>query len=58
MSLAEYEDARDEEGKILLTDDHLRSVVELSRDFKDYLSKLHKGDEEKRALRRYERLDT
>ncbi|KAG6354620.1 hypothetical protein INS49_004638 [Diaporthe citri] len=58
VSLAEYEDERDEEGKILLTDEHLRSVVELSRDFKDYLSKLHKGDEEKRALRRYERLDT
>ncbi|KAI7779314.1 Protein MSP1 [Diaporthe eres] len=58
VSLAEYEDERDEEGKILLTDEHLRSVVELSRDFKEYLSKLHKGDEEKRALRRYERLDT
>lgn len=58
VSLAEYEDDRDEEGKIMLTDEHLRAVVELSKDFKDYLKNLHKADEDKRALRRYERLDT
>lgn len=42
----------------MLTDDHLRAVVELSKDFKDYLKDLHKADEDKRALKRYERLDT
>ncbi|KAJ4410998.1 hypothetical protein N0V82_009102 [Gnomoniopsis sp. IMI 355080] len=57
VSLAEYDDDKDEEGKIMLTDEHLRAVVELSKNFKDYLKDLHKADEDKRALRRYERLD-
>ncbi|KAJ9142057.1 ATPase (AAA) domain protein [Pleurostoma richardsiae] len=57
VSLAEYEAKKDEEGRVVLTDDHLRAVVELSKDFKDYLNNLHKGDEGKRAERRYERLD-
>lgn len=55
--MAEYEDERDEGGKILLTDENLRAVVELSKGFKHYLNDLHKADEDKRALRRYERLD-
>jgi hypothetical protein len=29
--------------------------VELSKDFKDYLQSLHRGDEDKRAERRFER---
>ncbi|KUI53387.1 Protein MSP1 [Cytospora mali] len=58
VSLAEYEDERDDEGKILLTDEHLRSVVRLSKDFKTYLEELHKADEDKRAKKRFERLDT
>ena len=57
VALAEYDAEKDEEGKILLTDTHLRAVVELSRDFKEYLQELHKGDEAKRAARKYERLD-
>jgi hypothetical protein len=36
----------------------LRAVVELSKDFQDYLDQLHKGDESKRAERKKERLDT
>jgi len=58
VALAEYDAEKDEEGKILLTDSHLRAVVELSRDFKDYLNDLHKGDEGKRAERKYDRLDS
>lgn len=42
---------------ILLTDKHLKSVVEMSRDFKVYLDELHAGDEGKRAERRFERLN-
>ncbi|KAM7202928.1 hypothetical protein V8F20_004175 [Naviculisporaceae sp. PSN 640] len=57
VALAEYDAEKDEEGKILVTDTHLKAVVELSRDFKDYLNQLHKGDESKRAERKYERLD-
>ena len=58
MTLAEYDDERDQEGKIIVTDAHLRSVVGLSQDFNHYLDELHKGDESKRAERKYERLDT
>jgi hypothetical protein len=37
---------------------HLRAVVELSRDFKQYLNELHKGDEGKRAERKKDRLNS
>ncbi|KAI0448307.1 P-loop containing nucleoside triphosphate hydrolase protein [Xylaria acuta] len=58
VSLAEYDAEKGEDGKIIITDEHLRAVVELSRDFKTYLNELHKGDEAKRAERKYERLDS
>jgi hypothetical protein len=58
VALAEFDAERDEENKIVLTDNHLRAVVELSRDFKQYLNDLHKGDEAKRAERKYDRLDS
>ncbi|KAK7994263.1 P-loop containing nucleoside triphosphate hydrolase protein [Apiospora marii] len=57
VSLAEYDGEKDREGTILVTDRHLRAVVELSKDFKDYLQELHSADEDKRAQgRRTERL--
>ena len=56
MSLAEYEGEKDEEGVILVTEEHLRAVVELSKDFKDYLEELHLVDEDKRAENRFERV--
>ncbi|KAI0551808.1 P-loop containing nucleoside triphosphate hydrolase protein [Xylaria curta] len=58
VSLAEYDAEKGDDGKIIITDEHLRAVVELSRDFKAYLNELHKGDEAKRAERKYERLDS
>ncbi|KAI1276257.1 P-loop containing nucleoside triphosphate hydrolase protein [Xylaria sp. FL0933] len=58
VSLAEYDAKKGEDGRIMITDEHLRAVVELSRDFKTYLNELHKGDEAKRAERKYERLDS
>lgn len=57
VSLAEYHNEKDSEGKIKLTEAHLKSVVELSKDFKEYLDELHTGDEAKRARVRKERLD-
>jgi len=57
VALAEYDAEKDDEGKILLTDKHLRAVVELSKDFKNYLDALHVGDEAKRAERKRDRLD-
>ncbi|KAK1831670.1 hypothetical protein QBC39DRAFT_350605 [Podospora conica] len=57
VALAEFDAEKDEEGTILITDAHLKAVVELSADFKTYLNDLHRGDEAKRAERKYERLD-
>jgi hypothetical protein len=56
VSLAEYEGEKDEEGVILVTDEHLQAVVELSKGFKDYLNELHTVDEDKRAEQRFERI--
>ncbi|KAI1659699.1 P-loop containing nucleoside triphosphate hydrolase protein [Daldinia decipiens] len=58
VSLAEYDAEKGEDGKIMITDEHLRAVVELSKDFKNYLNELHRGDEGKRAERHFERLDS
>lgn len=58
VALAEHEGKRDKEGTILVTDRHLKSVLALSKDFKNYLTELHEGhDEAMRAQRRKERLD-
>ncbi|KAH9227104.1 hypothetical protein K456DRAFT_1902670 [Colletotrichum gloeosporioides 23] len=58
VALAEYEADKDSEGRIMVKDDHLRAVVELSKDFKGYLNDLHRRDEGKRAEHRHERLDS
>ncbi|KAI6306758.1 hypothetical protein MCOR34_007871 [Pyricularia oryzae] len=58
VALAEFESELDADGRIVVKHDHLRSVVELSRDFKSYLKDLHQGDEAKRALRYSERMDS
>ncbi|KAF3801312.1 hypothetical protein GCG54_00005468 [Colletotrichum gloeosporioides] len=58
VALAEYEADKDSEGRIMVKDDHLRAVVDLSKDFKHYLNDLHKRDEGKRAEQRSERLDS
>jgi hypothetical protein len=49
VALAEYDAEKDDEGKILLNDTHLRSIVDMSRDFKRYLDETHGADEDKRA---------
>ncbi|KAI9883548.1 MAG: hypothetical protein M1823_004690 [Watsoniomyces obsoletus] len=56
VALAEYNEERDEQGIILLKDEHLRQVVEMSSNFKKYLKDLHVGDEDRRAQQRLERL--
>jgi SpoVK/Ycf46/Vps4 family AAA+-type ATPase len=57
VALAEYEDVRDEEGKVVLTDGHLRSIVDMSKSFKSYLDETHGADEEKRAMIERDRFD-
>jgi hypothetical protein len=57
VALAEFDDEKDEEGNILLKDNHLRSIVDMSRDFKRYLDETHGADEEKRAAMLQARYD-
>ncbi|KFY59939.1 hypothetical protein V496_05480 [Pseudogymnoascus sp. VKM F-4515 (FW-2607)] len=49
VALAEYDAETDDEGKILLKDTHLSSIVDLSKGFKKYLDDTHGADEDKRA---------
>ncbi|EQB48870.1 hypothetical protein CGLO_11851 [Colletotrichum gloeosporioides Cg-14] len=58
VALAEFEADKDAEGRIKVKDEHLKAVVELSKDFKNYLNDLHLKDEGKRAEQRHERLDS
>ncbi|KAL8792691.1 MAG: hypothetical protein Q9195_004751 [Heterodermia aff. obscurata] len=57
VALADYEGAKDEEGKILLKDTHIMQIVRMSKEFKTYLQELHQGDESKRAERQRIRFD-
>ncbi|KAH6695531.1 hypothetical protein F5X68DRAFT_163790 [Plectosphaerella plurivora] len=60
VSLAEY-DAKPYPGMedtIQVTEDHFKAVIELSKDFKEYLDELHLKNEEGRAAARHERLDS
>ncbi|KAL2281949.1 hypothetical protein FJTKL_11220 [Diaporthe vaccinii] len=58
VALAEHENKQDKEGTILVTDRHLKSILALSKDFKNYLAELNDGrDEAMRAQVRKERLD-
>lgn len=57
VALAEYESEKDKDGKILVKNKHLKAVVELIADFKNYMYKMHRGDESKRAAERNERYD-
>lgn len=49
MALAEAEKHKDKEGRTLIQKDHLQSTVRMSREFRDYLGKLNKGDLSKKA---------
>lgn len=49
MALAEAQGQKDKEGRVLVKSDHIKATVQMSREFRDYLVKLHKGDLSKRA---------
>ena len=57
VALADFEGAKDEDGKILLKDTHIMQIVRMSKEFKTYLRELHQGDESKRAERQRIRFD-
>lgn len=49
VALAESQGEKDREGRVLIKRDHLKATVQMSKEFKDYLLKLHKQDPGKRA---------
>ncbi|KAI0437534.1 hypothetical protein F4803DRAFT_570718 [Xylaria telfairii] len=57
VALAEKQGLKDKEGRILIKSDHIKATVDMSRDFKNYLAVLHKGDLSKRAALMGTRVD-
>lgn len=51
VALADFGGEKDEEGRILLKDDHVQQNVHMSKEFKAYLNDLQWGDEAKRAYK-------
>lgn len=49
VALAEAQGQKDAKGLILIKPDHLKASVHMSAEFKDYLEKLHKQTQAKRA---------
>ncbi|KAI0186130.1 hypothetical protein EV127DRAFT_187542 [Xylaria flabelliformis] len=58
VALAEKQGIKDKEGRILIKSDHIKATVDMSRDFKNYLVMLHKGDLSKRAALMGNRFDS
>ncbi|KAH7322621.1 hypothetical protein B0I35DRAFT_350094 [Stachybotrys elegans] len=57
VALAEAQGHKDSKGRILIKTDHIKASAHMSRDFKDYLEKLYKQDDSKRAAMLMHRYD-
>ena len=57
VALAETENKRDKENRIVLEQGHIQSIVKMSSAFKKYLNALYQGDETTRAAREGLRVD-
>ncbi|KAF6819054.1 P-loop containing nucleoside triphosphate hydrolase (ATPase) [Colletotrichum plurivorum] len=49
VALAEAKADKDPKGKIMIKPDHIKASVQMSREFKSYITKLHKQDPSKMA---------
>jgi hypothetical protein len=49
VALAEAKNQKDKEGRVMVQSDHIKASVHMSREFREYLVKVHKGDLSKRA---------
>lgn len=49
VALAEAQGQKDKEGRVLIRSEHIKATVQMSREFRNYLVKLHKGDLSKKA---------
>ena len=57
VALADFDNEKNEDGKIVLRERHIQQIVHMSQEFKDYLKELHHGDEAKRAYQQRNRYD-
>jgi hypothetical protein len=56
--MAEFEDQKDaKDGLVAVKDVHIRQVVEMAKEFHDYLGELYQKTSEERALARLLRAD-
>ena len=56
--MAETDGEKDARGRIVIKKDHIRSTVEMSKAFKQYMRQLYKKDEDSMAAARGNRYDS
>ncbi|POS71770.1 hypothetical protein DHEL01_v209833 [Diaporthe helianthi] len=49
VALAEAQGQRDEKGRVLIKKEHIKATVDMSKEFSDYLKRVHKFDMNKKA---------
>ena len=57
VALAEAQGQKDTEGRALIKSDHIMATVQMSKEFRSYLFKVHKADPSKRAAMMGNRYD-
>ncbi|KAM0324314.1 hypothetical protein ACHAQA_008091 [Verticillium albo-atrum] len=57
VALAEAQNQTDKEGRVLIKPDHIKATVQMSKEFQEYLVKLHRGDLSTMASRMGHRYD-
>jgi hypothetical protein len=57
VALAEAQGNKDDKGRVLIKLEHIRATVQMSKEFQDYLLKLHRADLSKRASQMGNRYD-
>lgn len=49
VALAEAQGQKDEKGRVLIKKEHIKATVDMSKEFGDYLRRVHKTDMSKKA---------
>ncbi|KAK2767722.1 hypothetical protein FQN54_003880 [Arachnomyces sp. PD_36] len=57
VALADAQNNKDKQGRVLIKPDHIKAAVQMSREFKDYLVHVHKTDMGKKAALMGNRFD-
>lgn len=57
VALAEAQGQRDDKGRVLIKKEHIKATVDMSKEFSDYLNRVHKADLSKKAAMMGTRFD-